>query len=99
MTGRRGGPGRPGAPRLRWRKPGTGTPAPPRRRWLLATLGLAQFAVASSATAGNVALLAAQSGLGFSAGERRWAVSAYALAFGILLLPAGWLPGVSGRGR
>src|ERR1700759_464404 len=57
------------------------------RRWLiLAVLGLAQLMVVLDATIVNIALPSAQHDLGFSNDSRQWIITAYALAFGSLLL-------------
>ncbi|MGW3984898.1 MFS transporter [Streptomyces mirabilis] len=68
------------------------------RRWLiLVVLSLAQFMVIVDATVINVALPSAQQALGFSDGNRQWLVTAYALAFGSLLLLGGRLSDLFGR--
>jgi EmrB/QacA subfamily drug resistance transporter len=68
------------------------------RRWLiLAVLGLAQLMVVLDATIVNIALPSAQKALHFSNDERQWVVTAYALAFGSLLLLGGRLSDVFGR--
>ncbi len=73
------------------------TPSP-RRRWLvLVVLGLTQLMVALDATVINIALPRAQVALHFSAGDRQWAITAYALAFGSLLLLGGRLGDLWGR--
>jgi EmrB/QacA subfamily drug resistance transporter len=73
---------------------------PSRRRWLtLATVALAQLMVVLDATVVNIALPAAQAELGFSDGERQWVITAYALAFGSLLLLGGRLGDLVGRKR
>jgi len=70
------------------------------RRWLiLAVLGIAQLMVILDATIVNVALPSAQHALGFSDGNRQWIVTAYALAFGSLLLLGGRLGDLFGRKR
>jgi EmrB/QacA subfamily drug resistance transporter len=70
------------------------------RRWLiLAVLGIAQLMVILDATIVNVALPSAQQALGFSDGNRQWIVTAYALAFGSLLLLGGRLGDLFGRKR
>jgi EmrB/QacA subfamily drug resistance transporter len=72
------------------------TPDP--RRWLiLGTVGLAQLMVVLDATIVNIALPSAQRGLGFSTVDRQWVVTAYALAFGSLLLLGGRLGDLIGR--
>ncbi len=70
------------------------------RRWaILAVLGLAQLMVVLDATIVNIALPSAQADLGFSDANRQWIVTAYALAFGSLLLFGGRLSDVLGRKR
>lgn len=70
------------------------------RRWLvLGVLGLAQLAVVLDATIVNVALPSAQQALGFSDDNRQWIVTAYALAFGSLLLLGGRIGDLLGRKR
>jgi EmrB/QacA subfamily drug resistance transporter len=68
------------------------------RRWLiLGTVGLAQLMVVLDATIVNIALPSAQRDLGFTTADRQWVVTAYALAFGSLLLFGGRLGDVIGR--
>src|SRR3954462_16031677 len=68
------------------------------RRWaILATLGIAQLMVVLDATIVNIALPSAQKDLGFSNDNRQWIVTAYALAFGSLLLLGGRLADLFGR--
>ena len=68
------------------------------RRWvILAILGIAQLMVVLDATIVNIALPSAQAGLGFSDSNRQWIITAYALAFGSLLLFGGRLSDVLGR--
>jgi EmrB/QacA subfamily drug resistance transporter len=68
------------------------------RRWLiLAILGLAQLMVVLDATIVNIALPSAQRDLGFSDASRQWIVTAYALAFGSLLLLGGRIGDLFGR--
>jgi EmrB/QacA subfamily drug resistance transporter len=68
------------------------------RRWLiLAILGLAQLMVVLDATIVNIALPSAQHDLGFSDENRQWIVTAYALAFGSLLLLGGRIGDLFGR--
>ena len=70
------------------------------RRWLiLAVLGLAQLMVVLDATIVNIALPSAQADLGFSNDSRQWVITAYALAFGSLLLLGGRLGDIFGRKR
>jgi EmrB/QacA subfamily drug resistance transporter len=66
--------------------------APPDRRWLvLFIVSLAQLMVVLDATIVNIALPSAQRALGFPNSDRQWVVTAYALAFGSLLLVGGRL--------
>ncbi len=68
------------------------------RRWLvLAVLGIAQLMVVLDATIVNIALPSAQHALAFSNADRQWVVTAYALAFGSLLLLGGRLSDLFGR--
>ncbi len=68
-----------------------------RRWWILALLGTAQLMVVLDATIVNIALPSAQQALGFSADNRQWVVTAYALAFGSLLLVGGRIGDLFGR--
>ena len=80
--------------------PAGATGAGDSRRWLvLAVLGLAQMMVVLDATIVNIALPTAQRALGFSNSDRQWVVTAYALAFGGLLLLGGRLSDLFGRKR
>src|SRR5271168_4440057 len=68
------------------------------RRWaVLALLGVAQLMVVLDSTIVNIALPSAQRALGFSTDSRQWVVTAYALAFGSLLLLGGKLGDLFGR--
>jgi EmrB/QacA subfamily drug resistance transporter len=53
------------------------------------TVAIAQLMVVLDATIVNIALPSAQRDLGFANSERQWVVTAYALAFGSLLLVGG----------
>ena len=67
-------------------------PAPVDRRWLvLVVVAIAQLMVVLDSTVVNIALPSAQRSLGFPNGDRQWVVTAYALAFGSLLLVGGRL--------
>ena len=71
---------------------------PDPRRWLLlVVIGIAQLMVMLDATIVNIALPSAQKSLGFSSVDRQWVVTAYALAFGSLLLFGGRLGDLIGR--
>ena len=60
------------------------------RRWLiLVVIGIAQLMVVLDVTIVNIALPSAQQDLGFSDDDRQWVITAYALAFGSLLLLGG----------
>lgn len=70
------------------------------RRWkILAFLALAQLMVVLDATIVNIALPSAQTDLGFGDDDRQWIITAYALAFGSLLLLGGRLADYFGRKR
>jgi len=76
------------------------TPASQREpnRWaVLGLLGIAQLMVVLDSTIINIALPSAQKSLGFSTDSRQWVVTAYALAFGSLLLLGGKLGDLFGR--
>src|SRR5438034_3301192 len=74
--------------------------APAERRWLvLVVVGVAQLMVVLDATIVNIALPSAQQALGFANGDRQWVVTAYALAFGSLLLVGGRLGDMFSRER
>jgi EmrB/QacA subfamily drug resistance transporter len=68
-----------------------------RRWWILAILSTAQLMVVLDATVVNIALPSAQHALGFSDSSRQWIVTAYALAFGSLLLLGGRIGDLLGR--
>jgi EmrB/QacA subfamily drug resistance transporter len=70
-----------------------------RRWWILAVLGIAQLMVVLDVTVVNIALPSAQKALGFSDANRQWIITAYALAFGSLLLVGGRIGDMFGRKR
>jgi EmrB/QacA subfamily drug resistance transporter len=71
-----------------------------RRRWLaLAFVVIAQLMVVLDGTIVNVAMPAAQLDLQFGDHDRQWIVTAYALAFGSLLLLGGRLADLFGHKR
>jgi EmrB/QacA subfamily drug resistance transporter len=74
-----------------------GRSADPNRWAVLALLGTAQLMVVLDATIVNIALPSAQRALHFSSADREWIVTAYALAFGSLLLLGGKLGDLFGR--
>ena len=73
--------------------------APAERRWLILVVAVAQLMVVLDATIVNIALPSAQQALGFSNSDRQWVVTAYALAFGSLLLVGGRLGDMFSRKR
>ena len=81
--------------------PTQGRPAAPvDRRWLvLVVVAIAQLMVVLDSTVVNIALPSAQRSLGFSNGDRQWVITAYALAFGSLLLVGGRLGDMFSRKR
>jgi EmrB/QacA subfamily drug resistance transporter len=71
---------------------------PDRRRWfVLAVVGLAQLMIVLDITVMNIALPSAQKALHFNNVDRQWVITAYALAFGSLLLFGGRLGDLFGR--
>jgi EmrB/QacA subfamily drug resistance transporter len=70
------------------------------RRWLiLFVIAIAQLMVVLDATVVNIALPSAQEALAFSNDQRQWIITAYALAFGSLLLLGGRIGDLFGRKR
>ncbi|RFC77524.1 MFS transporter [Streptomyces sp. AcE210] len=70
------------------------------RRWLaLVFISVAQLMVVLDATIVNIALPSAQADLGISEANRPWVITAYALAFGGLLLVGGRITDLWGRKR
>jgi EmrB/QacA subfamily drug resistance transporter len=70
------------------------------KRWtILAFLGVAQLMIVLDVTVVNVALPSAQQALHFSNDQRQWIITAYALAFGSLLLLGGKISDAFGRKR
>ncbi|MEU6734731.1 MFS transporter [Streptomyces physcomitrii] len=75
-------------------------PLPDPKRWkALVFIALAQLMVVLDATIVNIALPSAQQDLGISDGNRQWVITAYALAFGGLLLFGGRIADLWGRKR
>src|ERR1700685_1468759 len=69
-------------------------------RWLiLVIVAVAQLMVVLDSTVVNIALPSAQHALGFPNSDRQWVVTAYALAFGSLLLVGGRLGDMFSRKR
>ncbi len=71
----------------------------PKRWWILALCGLGQLMIVLDLAVVNIALPKAQIALDFSNDDRQWIVTAYALAFGSLLLLGGRLSDRIGRKR
>ena len=79
---------------------GTGSSAADPRRWLaLGVIAIAQLMVVLDASIVNIALPSAQHALHISDANRQWIVTAYALAFGGLLLLGGRIADFLGRKR
>jgi EmrB/QacA subfamily drug resistance transporter len=73
---------------------------PADRRWMvLVVVSIAQLMVVLDSTIVNIALPSAQRALGFPNIDRQWVVTAYALAFGSLLLVGGRLGDMFSRER
>lgn len=70
-----------------------------RRWWTLPVVSLAQLMVVLDATIVNIALPSAQEALGMTDTDRHWVITAYALAFGGLLLVGGRVCGAIGHRR
>jgi len=70
-----------------------------KRWWTLPVVSLAQLMVVLDATIVNIALPSAQHDLGMSDADRHWVITAYALAFGGLLLVGGRVCGALGHRR
>ncbi|MEV0061915.1 MFS transporter [Nocardia sp. NPDC058379] len=70
-----------------------------RRWWALAVLASAQLMVILDATVVTIALPFAQKDLGISEGDKQWALTAYTLIFGGLLLLGGRMADYLGRRR
>jgi EmrB/QacA subfamily drug resistance transporter len=69
-------------------------------RWLiLVIVSIAQLMVVLDSTVVNIALPSAQADLGFADSQRQWIITAYALAFGSLLLLGGRIGDLFGRKR
>jgi EmrB/QacA subfamily drug resistance transporter len=71
----------------------------PRPWTVLAVLCIAQLMIVLDTTIVNIALPSAQRDLGFSDATRPWVITAYALAFGTLLLLGGKIADLLGRRR
>jgi EmrB/QacA subfamily drug resistance transporter len=69
------------------------------RWWTLLAVSAAQLLVVLDGTIVNIALPSAQAALGMTDADRQWAITAYALAFGGLLLIGGRVSGSFGHRR
>lgn len=78
---------------------GSRTGSGSRRWWVLVVLALTQLIVVLDGTIVNIALPAAQQELGLTDTQRQWVITAYALAFGALLLLGGRIADYWGRKR
>jgi EmrB/QacA subfamily drug resistance transporter len=76
-----------------------GIPASDHRWLILVIVAIAQLMVVLDATIVNIALPSAQHALGFPNSDRQWIVTAYALAFGSLLLLGGRIGDMFSRKR
>ncbi|QIY74389.1 MFS transporter [Streptomyces sp. RLB1-33] len=72
-------------------------PSHQHRWWILMVISLAQLMGVLDGTIVNIALPSAQRDLSFSDADRQWVVTAYALAFGSLLLLGGRVADLVGR--
>jgi EmrB/QacA subfamily drug resistance transporter len=78
----------------------SGAQGAPDRRWLaLAVIGVAQLMIILDASIVNIALPKAQAALHISDASRQWALTAYTLTFGGLLLLGGRIADYVGRKR
>ncbi|AXK35214.1 MFS transporter [Streptomyces armeniacus] len=77
--------------------PNSVTEPDPRRWKALTFIAIAQLMVVLDATIVNIALPSAQADLDISNGNRQWVITAYALAFGGLLLFGGRIADLWGR--
>ncbi|MEV6297614.1 MFS transporter [Streptomyces sp. NPDC051896] len=72
-------------------------PSHRRRWWILGVISLSMLMGVLDGTIVNIALPSAQHELGFSDADRQWVVTAYALAFGSLLLLGGRVADLVGQ--
>src|SRR5689334_7083703 len=78
-------------------RPSGATAREPNRWAILALVSVASLMVVLAATIVTIAIPSAQNALHFSTESRQWIVTAYALAFGSLLLLGGKLGDLFGR--
>lgn len=79
--------------------PAASSPADPRRWAILIVIGFCQLMLVLDSSIVTIALPQAQQELGISNANRQWIVTAYALAFGGLLLLGGRIADSAGRRR
>jgi EmrB/QacA subfamily drug resistance transporter len=79
--------------------PATATRGPDRRWLTLAVIGIAQLMIVLDASIVNIALPHAQAALHIGDAQRQWALTAYTLTFGGLLLLGGRIADYLGRKR
>ncbi|MDT7551350.1 MAG: hypothetical protein QOE84_3744 [Actinomycetota bacterium] len=79
--------------------PATATRGPDRRWLTLAVIGVAQLMIVLDASIVNIALPHAQAALHIGDAQRQWALTAYTLTFGGLLLLGGRIADYLGRKR
>src|SRR5882724_7231389 len=74
--------------------------APDPKRWFaMAVIVVSQLLIVLDATVVNIALPTVQKALNISSADRQWALTAYTLAFGGLLLLGGRIADYTGRKR
>ncbi len=73
--------------------------ADPKRWWAMGVIAVAQLLIVLDATVVTIALPTAQQALHISEANRQWALTAYTLAFGGLLLLGGRIADYTGRKR
>jgi EmrB/QacA subfamily drug resistance transporter len=71
----------------------------PKRWWAMAVIAVSQLLIVLDATVVTIALPTAQQALHISEANRQWALTAYTLAFGGLLLLGGRIADYTGRKR
>ena len=87
------------APREDWPLSAAGIPLDPMRWRALFVIGMASLMAVLDASIVNLALPSAKADLGISDADQQWVVTAYALAFGGLLLLGGRIADYAGRKR
>ena len=85
------------APHADWQLSPAGIPLDPMRWRALFVIGMASLMAVLDASIVNLALPSAKAALGISDADQQWVVTAYALAFGGLLLLGGRIADYAGR--